>query len=61
MVGGCKGKVQTTGPVATPNPTQQARITDTAEAGTALRRRGALIRAQLWFKQLTQAHIDRSR
>jgi hypothetical protein len=62
VLGGCKGKVQTTGPVATPNPTQQARIlTDTAEAKyLALMSAdlGALVRAQPWFKQLTQAHVD---
>jgi hypothetical protein len=59
---GCKGKVQTTGPVATPNPTQQARIlTDTAEAKyLALMSAdlGKLVREQAWFKQLTQAHVD---
>jgi hypothetical protein len=58
----CKGKVQTTGPVATPNPTQQARIlTDTAEAkylALMSAELGKLVREQAWFKQLTQAHVD---
>ncbi|HWC29219.1 MAG TPA: hypothetical protein VG845_03960 [Dehalococcoidia bacterium] len=62
-VSGCGGKsVQTTAPVATPNPTQQARIlTDTAEAkylSLISVDLGEQIRAQPWFKQLTQAHVD---
>jgi hypothetical protein len=59
---GCTGAVQTTGPVPTPNPTQQARIlTDTAESkylSLMSLELGELVRAQPWFKQLTQAHVD---
>jgi hypothetical protein len=59
---GCKGEVKTTGPVPTPNPTQQARIlTDTAEAkylSLMSEELGTLVRAQPWFQQLTQAHVD---
>jgi hypothetical protein len=61
---GCKGSVETTSPpsVPTANPTQQARVlTDTAEAQflpnmTADLQK--LVRAQPWFTQLTQAHVD---
>ena len=59
---GCKGGVETTGPVPTANPTQQARVlTDTAEAkylSLMSADLGKLIREQPWFQQLTQAHVD---
>ncbi len=59
---GCKGGVETTGPVPTPNATQQARVlTDTAEAkylSLMSAELGQLIRVQPWFTQLTQAHVD---
>jgi len=60
---GCKGSVATTPPlVPTANPTQQARVlTDTAEAkflpGMTVELSG-LVRAQPWFKQLTQSRVD---
>lgn len=59
---GCTGAVKTTGPVPTPNATQQARVlTDTAEAKylpLMSAELGELVRAQPWFQQLTQAHVD---
>ena len=62
VLAGCKGGVQTTGPVPTPNATQQARVlTDTAEAkylSLMSLELGELVRAQPWFAQLTQAHVD---
>jgi hypothetical protein len=59
----CQGSVQTTAHlVPTPNATQQARIlTDTAEAkylSLMSLDLGELVRAQSWFKELTQSHLD---